>query len=126
VGGFLLVIIVIAVAAGGSGEATPTRVGTKTEARPVDVSGLEREGMAKCDEGLVIIQRCKELMTGRALDGGEKARLKADLERGVRLIQDGSNMLDEANTKSGHMYDVSRHHKASKAARMKLGELGGR
>ncbi len=125
-GGVLLLIVIIAVAvSGGSSKARATS-NPKPAGRPVDVAGLERDGEAKCQEGLALIQRCEGLMTGRTLSAGEKAQLKNDLEKGVNLIKDGMNRFDEANAKSGNMYDTTQYGKAYKAAKMKLGELGGK
>ena len=94
--------------------------------KPVDVAGLERDGMAKCDQGLAIIKRCAPQMSSTSLSDSEKTRLKADLEQGTGLIKDGMGMLDEAYRKSGNTYTVTEYNEAKKAARMKLGELGGK
>jgi hypothetical protein len=123
VGGLILVIVVIAVFSGGSKR--PADASSKSKApAPVDVAGLEREAQRKCDEGLLTVQKTEDRMTGRMLSGTERAQLKAELERGLRLLTEGNNLFEQANQKSGNMYDTVKYNKAIKAARMKIGELG--
>ena len=125
-GGALLLIIIIAIAASGGSKKHPEASNAKKAVKPVDVAGLEHDGEAKCQEGLAIIQRCEGLMTGRELSAGEKTKLKGDLDRGIHLIQEGMGRFEEANAKSGNKYDTTQYGKAYKAAKMKLGELGGK
>jgi hypothetical protein len=123
--GVVVVLGIAAFAMSGGHEKAETPV--KKEAskpKPVDVSGLEREGMKKCDEGLAIIKRCDSQMASTSLSDGEKSRLKSELEKGTSLIKDGMSMLDEAYRKTGNTYPVTQYNEAKKAARMKLGELG--
>lgn len=125
VGGGLFLLVLVVVFASGAGGKKPGGSKTKKAAAvSVDVSALERDGERKCEEGLVLIQKSEGMMTGRTLSATENARLKSDLERGVNLLRDGMNKLEEANAKSGRTYDVVKYNKAMKAARMKLGELG--
>ena len=126
VGGLVLLIIVIAIAAGGGAKKPSEASNKKKSAAPLDVAGMEREAEAKCNEGLALIQGTESRMTGRALAAGEKLQLKSDLERGMRLISEGNALFEQANAKSGHMYDTVKYGKALKAARMKVGELGGK
>ena len=126
-GGVLLLIIIIAVAVSSGSKKEPVTPKAKAAGgRPVDVAGLEREGERKCEEGLGVVQKSEALMSGKTLSAGESTQLKNDLQRAITLISDGMSMFDEANGKSGHMYDTTRYTNALKAARMKLGELGGR
>lgn len=103
---------------------SPPKESSKPKA--VDVSGLERDGMTKCDQGLAIIKKCESQIGSASLSDSEKMRLKADLEQATGLLRDGMSMLDEANRKSGNTYPISQYIEAKKVARMKLGELGGK
>ena len=125
VGGLLLLIIVIAIALGGGAKKASEASNKKKAAAPLDVAGMEREAEAKQVEGLGLIQRSEDKMTGRTLSAGEKMQLKSDLERGMHLITEGNNLYDQANARSGNKYDTVKYNKALKAARMKVGELGG-
>lgn len=126
VGGLVLLIIVIAIAAGGGAKKPSDASNKKKVAAPLDVAGMEREAEAKCNEGLMLIQGTESRMTSRTLTAGEKLQLKSELERGMRLIEGGNALFEQANAKSGHMYDTVKYGKALKAARMKVGELGGK
>ena len=97
-----------------------------SKAKPIDVAGLERDGFAKCDQGLAIIKKCEAPMMNPSLGESERSRLKTDLEQATGLIKDGMAMLDEANRKSGNTYPITPYIEAKKVARMKLGELGGK
>ena len=123
-GGALLLIIVLVVAMSGGSSPKPSGVKKKASAAAVDVSALERDGETKCEQGYALIQKTQGLMTGRELTPSEKSSLKSELDRGLTLLRDGMNKLEEANAKSGRTYDVVKYNKAMKAARMKLGELG--
>ena len=124
------IVVVLGIAAfamsGDSKKNEPPPPKAASKPQVVDVAGLERNGMAKCDQGLAIIKRCAPQMSSTSLSESEKTRLKADLESGSNLIKDGMGMLDEAYRKSGNTYTVTEYNEAKKAARMKLGELGGK
>jgi hypothetical protein len=121
-----LVILVVLIAALSSGARRPSEASNKKSAKPVpvDVAGMVRAGTGKCEEGLAVIQRCEGMMDGRNLATAERGRLKADLERGLALLVEGNNLLEQAGEKSGEKYGEVRYNKAIKAARMKIGELG--
>jgi hypothetical protein len=95
---------------------------------PLDLSGLEKEGLRQCDEGLKIIKGCEELLIKTSLSPSESASLKAELEKGKGLITRGMEALSQANEKSnGKMtYDTKDYLSARKVAGMKLLELGGK
>ena len=124
-----VIVVVLGIAAfamsGDSKKPAPPPPKAASKPKVVDVAGLEKEGFSKCDQGLSIIKRCDSQMASTSLSDGEKSRLKADLEKGTALIKEGMAMLDEANRKSGNTYPVTQYNEAKKAARMKLGELGG-
>ena len=84
--------------------------------------------MAKCEEGFAVIQQCEGMMDGRKLTPSEESSLKERLDRGMRLITGGLSKLEEAYIKTNYenKYDTVRFQKAWRAARYKLGELGGR
>jgi hypothetical protein len=123
------VVVVLGIAAfalsGNSKKHEPPPPKAASKPKVVDVAGLEKEGFAKCDQGLAIIKKCDSEMASTSLSPDQKSRLKADLEKGTSLIKDGMSMLAEANQKSGNTYPVTQYNEAKKAARMKLGELGG-
>ena len=123
-GGVLLSIVVAFMMSGGSGH-KERAAAPKKKAAPaaVDVASLERDGQTKCDQGLALIMKNEAFMTGKEPSASEKAQLVADLDKGVHLISDGMNKLDEANRKSGNLYDTSKYGKAHKAAKMKLLEM---
>lgn len=109
-GGALLLIIVIAVAA--SGGPSPAREAAPSRAKaPVNVADLETEGMRKCDEGVVAVQRAYDIND------------KAGLQRGVQLITEGNQLLDRAYQLSNNKYDTTRYNQTLKMARSKLLEL---
>jgi hypothetical protein len=124
----VVVLLGIAAFAMSGDSKKPETPAAKPASKPkvVDVAGLEREGMSKCDQGLSIIKKCESAMSSSSLGEGEKSRLKADLEQATNLLKDGMAMLDEANRKSGNTYSISPYIEAKKVARMKLGELGGK
>ena len=109
-GGALLLIILIAVAAsGGTKKAAPAS--NPKGPKVVDVASLEADGMKKCEEGVVLIQRAYNIPD------------KAGLQRGVALITEGNQMLDRANQMSGHTYETKKFNETLKMARGKLLEL---
>src|SRR6185436_15321554 len=123
--GVVVVLGIAAFAMSGGHEKPETPVKKETsKPKVVDVAGLEREGMSKCDQGLSIIKKCEGEMNSTSLSDTQRARLKADLEKATSMIKDGMGMLDEANRKSGNTYQVTQYNEAKKVARMKLGELG--
>ena len=131
VGGFIFLLVIIIALSSGSDRpyGTVTDVKDSTPRKiTVDVSALEREGFAKCEEGYAIVQQCEGMMDGRKLTASEQSTLKERLERGMRLIQGGLSKLEEAYIKTNYenKYDTNRFQKAQRAARYKLGELGGR
>lgn len=126
IGAGVLVLLVVGFVMMGGESHKPATPAPEKASKPkvVDVAGLEKDGFAKCDQGLAIIKKCGSQMGSSTLSDAEKSRLKADLEQGTALIRDGMAALDEANRKSGNTYPVSQYIEAKKAARMKLGELG--
>lgn len=129
VGGGVLLLIIIAVASSGSDESrTKRRSGdseTKAAKRPVDVSGLEKEGMKRCQEGYEAIVKCEPLLKAGNASGADKSQLKFNLQRGKDLLTQGMNMLSEANDKTSgeHKYDLSQYQQALMIARKKLLEM---
>ena len=85
---------------------------------------LEKEGHAKCDEGLAMIQSREAFMKGGAkLSDEEQSSFRTDLERGIALIREGMNLFDRSYQVSGHRFDTRTYTKAQKAARIKVLEL---
>jgi hypothetical protein len=91
--------------------------------KPVDVAGLERDGMSKCNEGLALVQRNAASLGSHSLSDSQKSALKADLEKGKKLIGDGMGLLTQANEKSGNKYDTTQYQEALITVRKKLMEL---
>jgi len=127
VGGGLLLIVIIAVAATRGGNAGPSEPGKKSvdEKKPVDVRALVESGERKREEGLNIIQGCEGLMKKGSLSDSEKSDLKAKLEKGIHLIQDGNSDLDKAKqiNPDVNYEDSNKYGQNLKAAKMKLLEL---
>ena len=126
IGGGLVVVLGIAAFAmsGGGHEKTETTV--KKEAskpKPVDVSGLENQGLAKCNEGLALIQKHQALLSSGSMSDSQKSMLKADLEKSRKLIGDGMGLLTQANEKSKNTYDTKQYQEALITVRKKLMEL---
>ncbi len=97
---------------------------TQQRAFKIFCDGIEAEGQAACDQGLKLIQSTEAMMVdGARLSDADKARLKADLQKGVDLIRDGMNLFDRSQQVSGNTFDTTRYTKARKAAAMKIGEL---
>jgi hypothetical protein len=113
-GGFVLVVAIIALAAtGGARKPPPAASAAKA---PQSAAELEEAGIRKCDEGLHLIQR-NEFSTS------DKVTLRQDLQRGVELITEGTQLLDRANRISNNKYDTTKYGQAMKLARGKLLEL---
>jgi hypothetical protein len=109
---------------GGSPEKQGTRPPKEApKAAVVDVSGLERDGMSKCNEGLALVKRNEALLMNHSLSDSQKSALKSDLEKGKKLIGDGMGLLTQANEKSGNKYDTTQYQEALITVRKKLMEL---
>ena len=122
--GGLLLIIILAVALSGSDGSGNTR--RSPSGSGVDISGLERAGIAKCEEGLRVIQQCRPLLNKASLSGSEKSTLKSDLTRGNNLIEEGITKLDKAYelTKGEAKFqDTKKYLEARIYARKKLLEM---
>lgn len=94
-----------------------------SKAKPVDVSGLETQGLAKCDQGLKLIQKNQSAMGSQSLSAAQKQTMVADLENGKKLIADGMALLAQANEKSKNTYDTKQYQEALITVRKKLMEL---
>jgi len=94
-----------------------------SKSKPVDVSGLERDGVSKCEEGLKLIQKNQATMGSQSLSPAQKQALMADLEKGKKLIADGMALLAQANEKSKNTYDTKQYQEALITVRKKLMEL---
>jgi len=128
----LALVLVLVVMSSGNKEPAPVETAPPPEAappppKPVDVSGLEREGHKYCDEGLAVIRslESKIAVDANTLSNVEKAQLKADLKKGIDLIHKGLGFINEANEKSGRGYDLNKYIQALKLASNKYNGLGG-
>jgi hypothetical protein len=121
------VVVVLAIGAfaltGKSENHAPAAVEKPSKPKAVDVSGLERDGLSKCNEGLALIQKNQSLMGDHSISAGQKQALVADLEKGKKLIADGMGLLTQANEKSKNTYDTKQYQEALITARKKLMEL---
>jgi hypothetical protein len=84
---------------------------------------IEREGQNSCDQGLKIIQDCQSLMDGKALSDADRDKLRTDLEKGKKLIEEGMGLFDRSYQVSEHTFDTNKYGQALKLARNKLLEL---
>jgi hypothetical protein len=126
IGAGVLVLLVGAFFAMSGDSHKPVNPAPKEASKPkaTDVSGLERDGMAKCEEGLGIIQKHQALLGSHSLSDGQKSALKADLEKSRKLIGDGMGLLTQANEKApDHRYDTKQYQEALITVRKKLMEL---
>lgn len=87
-------------------------------------TGLERDGLANCDQGLALIKSTAGMMTGnKELSDDDKAKLKTDLSKGKSLISAGFELMSRVERVSGRKFDNAPYQEALKVARMKLPEL---
>lgn len=121
-GGAVLVIILIAVAAGGRADTPAASNTAAAKADPVDVSGMEAEAERRCQEGYAILQAAEGEMK-RNLSVDAQRALKKRLLQAKQLLEEGLNFYERANSASGHTYDVTRYNQSLKALRMKIPEL---
>ena len=121
----VIVVIGIAAFALSSDSKKPETPAAKPASKPktVDVRGLETEGMSKCDEGLALIKKNEAVLGSHSLSDSQKSALKADLEKGRKLISDGMGLLTQANEKSKNTYDTKQYQEALITVRKKLMEL---
>lgn len=121
-GGVLALVLIFVVMSSGDKEPAPVETAPPPEAappppKPVDVSGLEREGEKACEEGLALFKSLEPKISGRAkLTAEERHQLKLDVKKSMDLMFKGMGFLSEAKDKSGHSYDVTRFGSAHKLA----------
>ncbi len=130
--GVLLVVLLFLVMSGGGGEKAPVKEAPPpppppAAPKPVDVSGLERDGFKACDEGLAIIRSLEPRIAvdTATLSDAEQAKLKTELKKGMDLLKKGMEYLGEANEKSGRTYDLNKYIQAKKLATNKWHGLKG-
>jgi hypothetical protein len=123
VGVAVLLVIGFVMMGGKSDSHAPAAVEKPSKPKAVDVSGLERDGLSKCNDGLALIQKNQSLLGDHSLSAGQKQSLVADLEKGKKLIADGMALLTQANAKSQNTYDLKQYQEALITARKKLMEL---
>lgn len=123
VGAVVLLVIAFVVMGGKSDHHEPVAAPKASKPKPTDVSGLERDGYSKCDEGLKLIQKNQSQLGSHELSASQKQILVADLEKGKKLIADGMGLLTQANEKSGKTYDTKQYQEALITVRKKLMEL---
>ena len=124
-GGVVLLIIILAVAlSGGDTSGKPDSTNSKSG---VDISKLKRDGEAKCEEGLRIIQGSDRLMRKSNLSSSERSKLISDLERGDKLIEAGFGKFEKASALTNHKakFETRKYIQARKLAHRKLLELRG-
>lgn len=124
--GVLLVVLLIVIMMPGKEKAPEKPVAAPppppAAPKPVDVSGLEREGLKAADEGYALIMSLEPKFTATLTDA-EKQKLKEDLKKAIDLIQKGMGFLSEANEKAGRTYQTTKYVEARKLASMKYHEL---
>ena len=127
VAGTVLLIVVVAVLASGSGKkgekkretATPSKGqdGPKTDAE------LHRNGVQKCETGLHMVQAAEPRIARRkSMSDREVADLCADLERAGRLLEEGMRDIENSGIKE----HVNPYMNAKASVRSYLKELGGK
>ncbi len=111
VGSLFFVVLIVAVAGSGGSDRRYAASNKAEEQAPVEASDLEREGLAKCEQGRDLIRRCYDI--------GDRV----GLQRGVNLIIEGNTMLERVNQMTGRKFDTLKYNQALKMARTKLMEL---
>src|SRR5262249_21500940 len=122
-GALVLIAGAFFVMSGKSDNHAPTTTKQPSKPKAVDVSGLERDGISKCNEGLALVQKNQAQLGSHELSGGAKQSLVADLEKGKKLLSDGLALLTQANEKSNSTYDTKQYQEALITVRKKLMEL---
>jgi hypothetical protein len=130
--GILLVVLLFLVMSGNNNK--PVADNTPAPAakpppppKPVDVSGLEKEGFKSCDEGLAIIRSLEPRIAvdTATLSDAEQQKLKTELKKGMDLLKKGMEYLGEANEKAGRTYDLNKYIQAKELAANKWQGLKG-
>jgi hypothetical protein len=107
-GGLMLLILIVALASSGGSKPDPVwkppapkpAAAAPAPPRP-DVSQLEAKGKKLCDEGMTFV---KLGLTPAA--GASRDRIAADLEKGLKLLNDGLEAYREAAQKAGKTYPL--------------------
>jgi hypothetical protein len=85
--------------------------------KPVDVSGLEREGEKLVNEGWGIIQNLRTRMDESSkLSVEEQRKLKVEVKKGLDLLKKGLEYYGDANAKSGKTYNLTKYMETKKYA----------
>ena len=119
--GVLLVVLVIVILMPGK-QAAPEKTAAPpppppAAPKPVDVSGLERDGEKMCSEGWGIIQNLRARMDeSNKLSLEERRKLKVEVKKGLDLLKKGLEYFGEANEKSGKGYDLKNYMETKKYA----------
>ena len=130
--GVLLVVLLFLVMSGNNRQQAPNEAPAPAAKpppppKPVDVSGLEREGFKACDEGLAIIRSLEPRIAAETstLSDADQQKLKTELKKGMDLLKKGMEYLGDANEKSGRTYDLNKYIQAKKLATNKWHGLKG-
>jgi hypothetical protein len=125
VAGVVVILGIAAFAMSGNSSEKSAVIAPKeaSKKKPMDVGGLENEGLSKCEQGLDIMKKNEVLIGKHPLSDGEKVQLRGELEKARKLLVEGMGMLTQANEKSGHQYDAKQFQEAQMTARKKLMEL---
>lgn len=131
--GVLLVVLLFVVMSPGAAPPPPEKEAAPppkppAAPKPVDVSGLEREGLGACNDGLAKFKSIESKMAAdlTSMPAAEKETLKGELQTILEQFRKGMALLNEANEKSGRGYDVKSYMQARKLAADKFKELGGK
>ena len=132
--GVLLVVLLFLFMSGGNAPQAPVETAAPpppkpaAPPKPVDVSGLERDGRKACDDGLAKFRAIESKMAAdlSAMSEANQATLREELKTILELFRKGMAYLNEANEKSGRGYDVKDYMQARKLAADKFKQLGGK
>jgi len=132
-GGILAIILIFVVMSSGDKQPAPVEAPPPPEVappppKPVDVSGLEREGLKACGDALTKFRSIEPKMSAdlSAMSDANRESLKSDLQGILEGFRKGMAYLNEANEKSGRGYDVKDYMQARKLAADKFKQLGGK
>jgi len=124
--GVVLVVVLFVVMSGSKNPPAPAAAPPPPPAapKPVDVTGLEREGYKLCNEGTAIIRSLSERMDKSAtLSVEDQKKLRAEIKTGYDKIRKGMEYFGEANEKAGRTFDTATYVQTMKYASNKIKEL---
>lgn len=109
-GGLLLILLPFVVLGGSNDEGTTKKKDTANapaagKPKAPDVSGLEAEGEKKCKEGAKVCEEKLPRLAGTS--GDQKAKIRAEIEAGLKKLDEGLAVYKKARELAGKTYDLA-------------------